>query len=82
MTTVLKFIEHPLFSKAHPDEAEGSYVDGRCTSCAFAEDKQGRRFLLWQSYGKEVGHWALSRHDPAFGSDLRLGDIVLKGLTK
>ena len=68
----LKFIEHPLYRDAHPDEPE---IDGKCTKCAIAADNKGRRFLLWQSNGV---HWSLSRHDPNYGSDLRLGDISLQ----
>lgn len=76
MTTKLRFIEHPWWKDAHPDCVS---LPGRCTSCAIAEDSSGRRFILWQSYGPD-GPWSLSRNDPNYGSDLRLGNIELEGL--
>jgi hypothetical protein len=75
----LTFVEHPLASLAHPDEAHELPAEARCQHCAVAQDGTGRRFILWLSNGV---HWALSRHDPAFGSDLRLDDVELIGFDR
>jgi hypothetical protein len=74
MTTKLKFLEHPPYRIAHPED-DAFPPEIRCKKCALAEHpKTGEKFLLWLSNGV---HWALSRNDPAYGSGIRLGDIQL-----
>jgi len=56
----LHFIEHPLYTVAHPGEFAG--LDVRCSRCAFARRSDTfERVLLWCCGGI---HWSVSRHEP------------------
>lgn len=68
----LRFVEHPPYAVAHPDD---DYLDMEvCRNCAIAEDNNGERYLLWQSNGV---HWALSRHDRRYNTEARVSAIEL-----
>lgn len=56
----LTFLEHPLYSQAHPGEP--CEPTERCEMCAVGKRRDtGEEVLLWQAEGK---HWTVSRNDP------------------
>jgi hypothetical protein len=56
----LTFVEHPLYSEAHPNEP--CDPEQRCEKCArVIRPDTGETLLLWQAGEKD---WTVSRNDP------------------
>ena len=60
---ILDFVRHPRYMDAHPGEGASVTL---CEFCTIARNPDsGKEYLLWRSNDSV---WALSRHDPAYGT--------------
>lgn len=69
----LAFLEHPLYTLAHPGEP--CDPGEQCTKCCVAiRQDTNEKVLLWLAGEKE---WTVSRHDPNFEKHQDLRECVL-----